>query len=1365
MAFPQKQVGKSLFLNVLIIVRNYNPLIDDDVNALSPAWVNSALRLRAMVVNSLVDYPRLDLAATAHALPTAVVTPDAKGIFTDLQGRFNIVKTDRSSSATLKSVKKYLPQTYRQSFNFIAPRDKNIGVTGDEYACAVKKNPDPDPNFIAGVTEDVSWGKVFAFCLRHKEIAKKCGFIHENLQIDLADGDFKRGGWLYIDLEPGSDYTAHGANFVKRYAARIPALDLTKSRGLLAPVLFPVLLNNLPPATGEPAQPSPALLDQMFREAAEYDDGFCKIVHQYQPVSSHALKETQDDEYPVVNDLGVRLGWDDEQVAAWHARQLGENPETPGVRADAPTGVFQYRVDARPKTVAPAPPLPWVTLNEAQYTKDVFLGGAQIGATGEQVEMGVEVYPAKFDAALNGDFWLPSYFSQWIGNSMVLQDEDAIAIFKKDQAAKNDLSPIPSQFPDGRPDPKVATKNTYYQAVGLDQVPLRYGKDYEFRVRMADMTSGGPTVGDNPIYDGVAPVAGCHFVRYVVPQSLNFVTPLPAKDTDLFTGAAVSVQRPRLGYPSVLFTGAYPDPVGSLIADADAIINSVDPVTKVQLIKRDPGLFDPDVDRVEVIVEIRALGMDTTIRKLDPKDNFALLYTTTRSFPGGFDGRLDIPLTFVDANELKFVGSQELPQLGIATSGKTNIDDRNDLVCPTARDVRITMKPLTQTRPDYYGGVDATGANRTFLIGMSSVFITRRGSTSEKNFFKPTGDVMQIRGLWMQPEEPIAVVANLPTMLVANLAPDDRIPTLLQRLAESVGADSKGASLIGRAGTRWQFGAARTIRHSAAPDNTSITFATKADLLNHWIVPVTLLVDRDWSWDGAEIVSAEMWRRKITLRAAMKAVGEPSRDAFLKDFAAKDVLTNEAVLLAAKEEHVGDLEWKRTINIQALVQSDRSQTYCCFLDGFDPKPADPADFPAEYYVSYRLKVHFKKENVDPPAADDDLTLYLHLPVANAPAQTPKIVAAGIAQSRYIRDKPYANTENRQKYLWIEFAEPPLDSNDVYYARMLAYGPDVLLARWEGDLLIAPQEPSLPIPPEPIRIISPGNSDDGAGLNAMQEMIPAKDSKVHFLVPAPPGLHPESLEMFGFFTYEFRVGHKIPWSTAAARFGRPIRNTGVQHPLPQLYAVAQRDQNDIWVSAPYAQTVFDGRNVTLNPPRTELWALLYAQVRMADDSDERNILLADRKLVILRDQVFGAVELKYNLKSDATPQGSAGWTNAEVDDMLALYGLPLDAPLSVLVVELFPGYDQFLVGERQYGAANAQNRTYSHPTAAAVPTFNAFKNYVANAHQAMEATRASVAAAAPADTQGPRPLTTDLGKRRILRTSLLTEVPAVCCVNC
>src|SRR4029453_18322775 len=108
-------------------------------------------------------------------------------------------------------------------------------------------------------------------------------------------------------------------------------------------------------------------------------------------------------------------------------------------------------------------------------------------------------------------------------------------------------------------------------------------------------------------------------------------------------------------------------------------------------------------------------------------------------------------------------------------------------------------------------------------------------------------------------------------------------------------------------------------------------------------------------------------------------------------------------------------------------------------------------------------------------------------------------------------------------------------------------------------------------------------------------------------PVPPGLNAESPEMFGFFTYELRVGHAHIWCTAQGRYGRPLRATGVQHPAPALFCTCTRTESELVVEAPYAIAVQNGQNITADPPRTELWALLYARVRQADGKDFRNIL--------------------------------------------------------------------------------------------------------------------------------------------------------------
>src|SRR5690606_28667299 len=89
-------------------------------------------------------------------------------------------------------------------------------------------------------------------------------------------------------------------------------------------------------------------------EAATYDDGFAKIVHANQPVSSDLLRDThkneeEDDTRLPIHDVGIRLAWEDEQILIWLNRQLRADPGDPtgSSRLDAPLGVFRYRVDVK----------------------------------------------------------------------------------------------------------------------------------------------------------------------------------------------------------------------------------------------------------------------------------------------------------------------------------------------------------------------------------------------------------------------------------------------------------------------------------------------------------------------------------------------------------------------------------------------------------------------------------------------------------------------------------------------------------------------------------------------------------------------------------------------------------------------------------------------------------------------------------------------------------------------------------------------------------------------------------------------------------------------------------------------------------
>jgi hypothetical protein len=235
-------------------------------------------------------------------------------------------------------------------------------------------------------------------------------------------------------------------------------------------------------------------------------------------------------------------------------------------------------------------------------------------------------------------------------------------------------------------------------------------------------------------------------------------------------------------------------------------------------------------------------------------------------------------------------------------------------------------------------------------------------------------------------------------------------------------------------------------------------------------------------------------------------------------------------------------------------------------------------------------------------------------------------------------------------------------------------------------------------------------------------------------------------MFGFFTYELRVGHARIWSTAQGRWGRLLRSTGVQHPAPVLFCTCRRTQAELIVEAPYAIAVHNGQNITADPPRTEIWALLYARVRQADGKDFRNILLDDSKLTLiprLRERFTDVVGTIVGFENvDAPSRGWTSWSQYQIAGALRDLGLPDDAPLGVVCVEMMP----------TLAALRAQESVHS-----AVARGDLADHVIADRSGYAYSSVGAVAV----DQDQVRPLSDGLGNFRILRTSPLIAVPDVC----
>ena len=173
---PKYFDGQKLTLSIVLLPRNQNPLSKaiEEPGLEAPPFAEAELKFQANII------PLEDV--TAPPIPPLsldVATPaNKKKLFEMLANKFQITnqytinknayingsseKAPDPLSAE-RSVKKYLPMTYRKSFNFVAPRTPNA-IIDESYRCQVR-SAKPNSAFQRS-PEQVSWGKVFAYGMR-----------------------------------------------------------------------------------------------------------------------------------------------------------------------------------------------------------------------------------------------------------------------------------------------------------------------------------------------------------------------------------------------------------------------------------------------------------------------------------------------------------------------------------------------------------------------------------------------------------------------------------------------------------------------------------------------------------------------------------------------------------------------------------------------------------------------------------------------------------------------------------------------------------------------------------------------------------------------------------------------------------------------------------------------------------------------------------------------------------------------------------------------------------------------------------------------------------------------------------------------
>ena len=134
-----------------------------------------------------------------------------------------------------------------------------------------------------------------------------------------------KGGFVYVDLAPGSAYAAQRADFdfLKRYAARIPALNARPTRASCSRRCCFRCSTTAPDRPFRSATTTRRSSRRRTTTTASRRSSTAT-----QPVSQNLLAEEPDGFAPVT-DIGIRLGWDDEQMLIWQNRQLKADSTVP----------------------------------------------------------------------------------------------------------------------------------------------------------------------------------------------------------------------------------------------------------------------------------------------------------------------------------------------------------------------------------------------------------------------------------------------------------------------------------------------------------------------------------------------------------------------------------------------------------------------------------------------------------------------------------------------------------------------------------------------------------------------------------------------------------------------------------------------------------------------------------------------------------------------------------------------------------------------------------------------------------------------------------------------------------------------------
>src|SRR5690606_33684071 len=156
---------------------------------------------------------------------------------------------------------------------------------------------------------------------------------------------------------------------------------------------------------------------------------------------------------------------------------------------------------------------------------------------------------------------------------------------------------------------------------------------------------------------------------------------------------------------------------------------------------------------------------------------------------------------------------------------------------------------------DYWGNLSDTDHSTDPRLGKVTTLSLRKESTQEQDLFTGLEDPQFIQGLYLQPDPLKPVLNPLKFKLLNGNSQNDSMPDIVQRLSKQLDVEGKDLTITAPPGERIVFWCSNMVRHTMAPDSSSITFSGTNELSNHWLVCTAIYLNRDWTWDSLNSMS------------------------------------------------------------------------------------------------------------------------------------------------------------------------------------------------------------------------------------------------------------------------------------------------------------------------------------------------------------------------------------------------------------------------------------------------------------------------------------------------------------------------------